>query len=73
MKNSVNQSTKQNNKSVENILLIVLLIVGGFGIFYIFNQPSEDASKKLEDQIVQLSHYMPKAEQQEGTLAASWK
>ncbi|MCH2083150.1 MAG: hypothetical protein MK226_12230 [Saprospiraceae bacterium] len=69
MKNSTNTNVRQNNKSVETILLVVLFFVGAFGIYYVFNTPTEDASKKLEDQIVQLSYATPQADADNSVLA----
>ena len=69
MKNSSNTNVRQNNKSVETILLAVLFFVGAFGIYYVFNTPSEDASKKLEDQIVQLSYAAPQVDAEKNVLA----
>ena len=69
MKNSSNTNVRQNNKSVESILLVVLFFVGVFGIYYVWNTPTEDASKKLEDQIVQLSYATPQVEAEDNALA----
>lgn len=69
MKNSNSTTTAKSNKSVENMLLVCLFIIGVFGMYFMFSGSEEDSSKELEEQIVQLSHYSPKEEIGEETLA----